>query len=85
MENDIKEYILKILREERDAALVDQLNETDNMIENGLLDSMSFLELLTSLELAYNVSIDFGEIDPNEFLSLGGLSKLVACQARANN
>lgn len=70
MKNSVKSFILKYLKNT-------EINEGTNLIESGILDSMSFLDLISALEQQFSVSIDFGERDPNEFLTLGGLIKLV--------
>ena len=75
MENQIREFILKKLQEKKDAQKILNLTTKDNLIKIGLLDSMSFIELLTSIELAYNVEIDFSDLDPNQFITIDGLSK----------
>ena len=72
---NIREFILKKLQEKKDAQKILNLTTKDNLIKIGLLDSMSFIELLTSIELAYNVEIDFSDLDPNQFITIDGLSK----------
>ena len=49
------------------------LGEDDNLVELGVFDSVAFLEFITSLEDECGVQIDFSELDPSEFSTLGGL------------
>ena len=75
MENQIREFIIKKLQENKDAQKIPNLTTKVNLIKVGILDSMSFIELLASIELEYNIEIDFSDLDPNQFLTIDGLSK----------
>lgn len=57
-----------------------------NLPESGLLDSYGFIQLLTDVEEAFGVEVDFGELDPQEFTTLGGLVRCLAkVRAAAEN
>jgi acyl carrier protein len=49
-----------------------------NLVHTGLLDSYGFIRLVMSLEQRFNFQLDFGEMDPEEFSTLGGLVRAAA-------
>ncbi len=77
MENEVRSFIVSQLQESGFEIGLDGFSTKENLIENGVLNSLSFLELLTTIELKYNILIDFGDLDPNDFLSIDGLVKYV--------
>ena len=71
------------LQQQIKALFADKLNldvpsvETD-LIETGLLDSLSLVELLAQLEQTFNVSISLDELDLDNFRSLESITRFVA-------
>jgi acyl carrier protein len=53
-----------------------------NLIADGLIDSLGFLNLVGALESAFAVELDFGERDPDEFTTIGGLASVVVASGR---
>jgi len=58
------------------------LDESDidlsvSLIEQGILDSMSFMEFIVDLENKFSVEIDFGNLEPNEFTSINNMCKII--------
>jgi acyl carrier protein len=49
------------------------LDDSFNLLEGGLLDSFGFLNLVSALEEKTGRQIDFSDLDPSEFTTLGGL------------
>ena len=49
-----------------------------NFIENNLLDSIGFLELILYIEKNYSIKIDFGDLDPSEYTSINKFSKFIS-------
>lgn len=49
-----------------------------DLIESGLFDSMGYVRLIASLEERFGIAIDFGELEPEEMVRLGGLVRAVA-------
>ncbi len=49
-----------------------------NMLDAGLVDSLAFLSLLADIEARFGITLDLSASDPAEFLTVGGLSRLVA-------
>ncbi|MBF0198759.1 MAG: acyl carrier protein [Planctomycetes bacterium] len=54
---------------------LDQVDDHDNLIELGIMDSVGFLEFISELETELGISIDFSELDPSEFSTINGLEK----------
>ena len=44
-----------------------------NLIQEGVLDSLGFINLLMNLENEFDLDIDFSELDPAEFTTIRGL------------
>jgi len=71
------------LQQQINALFVEKLNldvpsvETD-LIETGLLDSLSLVELLAQLEVTFNVSISLDDLDLDNFRSLESVTRFVA-------
>jgi acyl carrier protein len=56
--------------------------ETD-LLNEGLLDSLMVMDLVTSIEKQYGFAIDHGEIAPRHFRSVRSLATLVASRKAA--
>lgn len=48
-----------------------------SLLNQGILDSISFLEFIVEVEANLDVELDFSELDPTEFTSIEGLYKLL--------
>ena len=70
----MEEKILNILTELRPEC--DFIN-SNNYIEEGLLDSMDIVYLVETLEETFDISIPGTDIAPINFSSLSGIVKLV--------
>ena len=49
----------------------------DSLLELGILDSMSFLDFIVSLEEFFQTELDLSELEPSEFTTIQQLSKLI--------
>ena len=59
-----------------------QVDSSASLIELGVVDSFGFLELITGLEDATGIFVDFAELDPEEFTSVAGLARsLIKCMS----
>ncbi|MGE4297213.1 MAG: acyl carrier protein [Desulfovibrionaceae bacterium] len=47
-----------------------------SLFEAGVIDSLGFLELVGAVESAFDLEIDFSELDPAAFTTLHGLVSL---------
>jgi acyl carrier protein len=48
------------------------LDDSCNLVQSGLVDSIGFLELVAAVEAEFGVRFDFSAADPAEFTTLGG-------------
>ena len=53
------------------------IDTKDSLLNQGILDSMSFLEFTVNIESTFNIEFDFSELDPSEFTSIDNLIKLI--------
>ncbi|UQA94125.1 phosphopantetheine-binding protein [Streptomyces halobius] len=53
----------------------DSVTPDENLIENRLVDSLSFVELVYAIESASGVEIDFDNIDIQDFQTLSAIEK----------
>ena len=60
------------------------VDEEENLVSQGLIDSLGFIELVTAIEKNYNVEIDFSELEPEEFMSVKGLVQQISNSLDAN-
>ena len=44
-----------------------------NLVDSGLFDSLGFVGLITAVEEEFGVEVDFGDVDPETFTTLGGI------------
>jgi acyl carrier protein len=70
MKNKIKE-VLENIRPEFDFA------DSDNFLEDGLLDSFDLITLVSSLDETFEISIEGTEMTHENFQSLATIEKLV--------
>ena len=62
-----------------DAGLSERtLDESRSLIELGVIDSFTFVDVLTALQEELGVEIDFMELDPDDFDSVEGLVRVAA-------
>jgi len=48
-----------------------------NLVEEGYLDSLNFINLIAALESEFSIELDLADMDPDEFTRLSGLAKAV--------
>lgn len=61
------------IRNHNPAADLSGLTGSTNMLREGLIDSMAFLDLIAQLEELSGRTVDFLEVDPEALISLDGL------------
>ena len=70
--NEKMERLLTILQDER------------HMVDDGLIDSLELMKIIVALEEAYDVRIDAGEVEPENFNSAEAILALVnSCRKQA--
>ncbi|MFI9201366.1 acyl carrier protein [Streptomyces sp. NPDC053048] len=66
---EVREWILS-RHQDRDS-----LSDDENLIESRLVDSLSFVELVYTIESAADLEIDFDSIDIKDFQTLSAIEK----------
>ena len=54
------------------------LDDSLNLVETGLFDSLAFVQLISGIEKEFNLELDTGDLDPEEFTVLGNLVRAAA-------
>ena len=75
-ENDIRKIIYKIF-EQNDISL-QNINEDISLISSGIVDSMTFVNILLAIEEELNIEIDFENIDINSIVTINSLCDTVS-------
>lgn len=75
-ENDIRKIIYKIF-EQNDISL-QNINEDTSLISKGIVDSMTFVNILLAIEEELNIEIDFENIDINSIVTINSLCDTVS-------
>ena len=73
----VKTYLIDYLKEKYEIEVGDEDIDDMDLIRSGVLSSLGYIELISSLEEHFKIEIDFDEIDPSEFTTLSGLMHLV--------
>ena len=69
--------LLSWIRDKCDDTKADLLVAETDLIAEGLLDSVDFLELIVFVEQETGQSIDISQVDPNDLTSIAGLCRHV--------
>lgn len=72
----MEEKIIKIIEDLTGYKGLDE-NRNIDLLENEILDSLAFIEFITSLEEEFNIEIQPTQIDPNTWRSIESISELV--------
>ncbi|MCK5076381.1 MAG: acyl carrier protein [Calditrichia bacterium] len=73
IKNQVKEFITENFFVDQ----VDNLSNSDSLLENGIIDSTGILELVTYLEENFEISIEDDELIPENLDSLNNIEKFV--------
>jgi acyl carrier protein len=57
------------------------IDEDFDLFASGIVDSLGVLEMITSVEQHFNISVDFEPLDPAELTVLSSFSRFVAANA----
>ena len=71
---EVRKGIRKFLEEETQS----QFNDSDNLIEKGVLDSFLMIKLIGYLEKNLGTKIDMGKLTPYNFNSVLTISQFIA-------
>jgi acyl carrier protein len=71
----IRQFILE--KSLRGRGPVEGLSDQDSLFENGILDSLRFLELIAFVEKTFKVNVSMGEITMDRFESVDKIVDLI--------
>jgi acyl carrier protein len=70
--------LLAFLREANPGTYIDRLDDDDDLVELGYIDSLRAIELIEILEETFGISIPIESIDPRALHTVGGVYGMVA-------
>ena len=73
----VEERIIEIIEKLTDFKNL-RNNKNIDLIENEILDSLAFIEFITTLEEEFNIEIQPTQIDPNIWRNVEKIAELVA-------
>lgn len=79
MKKKLIEELLNLLYDELEPhkSKSSQISDKTNLVDEGILDSLSFLNYIVNIEERYKIELDFSELEPSEFTSIHGLVKII--------
>jgi len=79
MENTTKNKLIDLIQPKlKELGLTARdIDTKESLLNQGILDSMSFLEFIVDIESIFNIEFDFSELDPSEFTSIECLAALI--------
>jgi acyl carrier protein len=80
---DVRNYVLKYLSERAPEGYFEgkTIDDTFDFLQVGIIDSMGLLEMIAEMEEHFKVTVDFEQMDADEFTLLGPFSRYVAQRA----
>jgi acyl carrier protein len=72
---ELHDKITKLLSEK---VLIEASTVETDLVETGLLDSLKLVELMTSLEDEFGITISFDEIEIENFRSVASIAEYVS-------
>lgn len=77
--SDVRAFIEQKIQAAADSkgTTLGELGEDFDFFESEVFDSLGLVGLLTQIEANFGVAIDFSELDPEEFTTLGGITRIV--------
>jgi acyl carrier protein len=72
---ELHDKITKLLSEK---VLIEASSVETDLVETGLLDSLKLVELMTSLEDEFGITISFDEIEIENFRSVASIAEYVS-------
>lgn len=82
---DLKSEIMTFINSEiLDGDFDDHLTDDTNLIDDGIIDSMGIMKLLTYLEDTFSIKIDGDDLVPENFESIDAICGLVSKFVSAN-
>lgn len=83
--DDVRAFVATFLNaklKERGKAPLDDLRDDYDLLLSGLLNSLSFVEMMVGAGKRFGAQVDFEELDPEKMTIVGPLCILVSEQLR---
>lgn len=82
----IREILLEIIYAHlaNEGSVHEELTDDIDLLKSGLIDSISFMEIILQLESDYNIKLDISKIDNPEFTKISGLITAIIKQSTSN-
>lgn len=83
---DVKTYVLNYLSESLTAKDLDgvQIDDGLDLLGAGVIDSLGVMEMIAAMEKHFQITVDFEQMDPEEFTILGCFCRYAAESAVAD-
>ncbi|MEM8846116.1 MAG: acyl carrier protein [Bacteroidota bacterium] len=78
MKDEVKQFIVQQFGIEEHTTL----NVQDNLIENGIIDSMGMMRLIRFVEKKYGIEVAFEEMLPENFESIQNISDYITTKIK---
>ncbi len=84
LEKEVRSFLLASLSGRLDAEEIKRLSQEGDvdLVGSGVISSLDFIGLISSIEEKFGVEIDFERHDPSQYTTLAGLANLVALSGR---
>ncbi len=81
---EVRRFVLAELDDQLRALDLDpqQIPDSFDLHESGVVDSFGILELITALEERFSLEIDYEQLDPEELTIIGPFSRYVEERSR---
>lgn len=85
--DEVRLFVVEYLSDRLIAQKIDKVNIDDqfDILNSGAIDSLGMIEMIAALEGHFNVSIDYEDVDPDDFTVLGGFCRYSAEKAVADD
>lgn len=83
--DDVRAFVaafLNVKLKERGKAPLDDLRDDYDLLMSGLLNSLTFVEMMLGVGARFDGQVDFEELDPEKMTIVGPLCMLVSEQLR---
>lgn len=83
---EVRTFLVELIDEQLSLKGYSARNIPDDfdLLSNGVIDSLSFLELTVALQEEFEVEFDFDEIDPEELSHFGSLCQYTTRKRKEN-
>jgi len=75
--------LVQFLRSIQKAGMpVGNLKDTDRLVDSGLIDSLAILQIITYLEVTYDMDFSDRGVSPEELGSIGGILNVIELEKK---